>query len=153
MWLDNKRFEIHFVEISGEKLSADKSEIGEFTTKLQKQLKKRVLHLFNYTTHMKWVWIGNSSQPDMCQCMRDKKAERTLNFNAMHKCIRQPQAQIASCWKINNSCAFKNIKLETLPVVYIAQICAWVSREIFRQWYLYNFIPEVKCSLKQNNQL
>lgn len=45
--------------------------------------------------------------------------------------------------KSKNPRSFKNMKRENLPVIYKSQNQAWVSRELFKEWYKEDFVPAV----------
>lgn len=50
--------------------------------------------------------------------------------------------------KSKNSRAFKNTKIEILPVVYMNQSQARVTREICIDWFKNNFVKDVKQHLR-----
>ncbi|XP_049288852.1 tigger transposable element-derived protein 1-like [Anopheles funestus] len=40
--------------------------------------------------------------------------------------------------------AFKHVQVQSLPVVWKSNKKAWVTRSIFNEWFLQNFVPEVE---------
>nr|XP_031850389.1 tigger transposable element-derived protein 1-like [Nomia melanderi] len=50
-----------------------------------------------------------------------------------------------------NPCALRGINKNTLPVYWKTNPRAWVTRDLFRDWFLNCFVPEVENYLKQKN--
>ena len=50
-----------------------------------------------------------------------------------------------------NPRALKGINKNALPVHWKANLKAWVSADLFRNWFLNCFVPEVETYLKRNN--
>ncbi|KAJ8892675.1 hypothetical protein PR048_005256 [Dryococelus australis] len=44
---------------------------------------------------------------------------------------------------------FKNIRVESLQVTYMRQSRAWVTKEVFHDWYTNSFVPQVKHHLNE----
>jgi hypothetical protein len=50
-----------------------------------------------------------------------------------------------------NPRTFKNISKTSLPVVWKSNRKAWVTQEIFQDWFLHHFVHEVEKYCKENN--
>lgn len=157
-WLDKfkSRFGIRFLQMSGEKLSADTSEIGNFITKLEEKIQRDGLtpdQIYNADeTGLNWRQLPTKSyvthEEKSAPGRKVKKERLTLmpcmNASGSHK------LKLLVVGKSKNPRSFKNFKKENMPVVYKNQNRAWVSREIFKEWYKENFVPPVKEFLKRN---
>lgn len=157
-WLDNfkSRYGIRFLEMSGEKLSADESEIEAFKLQLKNKIETDGLtpdQIYNADeTGLNWRQLPTKSyvtREEKSASGRKLKKERlTLmpctNASGTHK------LKLLVVGKSRNPRCFKNLKKETLPIVYKFQNRAWVSREVFKEWYEQDFIPSVKNFLMTN---
>ena len=47
--------------------------------------------------------------------------------------------------------AFKNINVNSLPVHYKSQGKAWITSELFKEWFHEQFVPAVKKFSKEND--
>nr|XP_023694244.1 tigger transposable element-derived protein 1-like [Paramormyrops kingsleyae] len=54
-------------------------------------------------------------------------------------------------YPFENPCALKGISKATLPVHYRSNSKAWVSVEIFEDWFVNSFVPEVEKYCKEND--
>lgn len=158
-WLKNfkSRFGIRLLQISGERLSADESEIPDFILKLDTKINEMGLtpdQVYNADeTGLNWRQLPTStyvtSEEASAPGRKMRKERLTLmpctNASGSHK------LKLMVVGKAKKPRPFKNLKVEDLPVVYKAQSRAWVSREVFKDWYSNNFVPSVKEFLKKNN--
>lgn len=157
-WLKNfkSRFGIRFLQISGEKLSADESEIPDFILKLDEKIKEMGLtpdHVYNADeTGLNWRQLPTctyATNEEASAPGRKLRKERLTvmpctNASGSHK------LKLMVVGKSKKPRPFKNLKMEDLPVVYKSQSRAWVSRVIFKEWYHDNFVPSVKEFFKRN---
>jgi len=49
--------------------------------------------------------------------------------------------------------SFKGTRAENLPVHYFNQKKAWMKQEIFKEWFVKKFIPQIREHLKSQNFL
>lgn len=45
--------------------------------------------------------------------------------------------------------AFKNVNMESLPVIYRSQKSAWMNSKLFKDWFFENFVPNVEKHLRE----
>jgi hypothetical protein len=78
-----------------------------------------------------------------------EKVRLTLLFggNAVGDC----KLKLLLVYHSEKSGAFKGVSKSSLPVVWQSAPKAWVTREIFRDWFLQHFVPEVKLYCSKNN--
>lgn len=132
--------------MSGEKLSADESEIKDFIMKLKEKIQGEGLtpdQIYNadkiglnwhqlptksYVTHGEISAAGRKLMKEHLTLMP------CTNASGSHKLCSCFSFKTVGNGKIKNPRSFKNIKRENLPVIYKSQNQAWVSRELFKEW-------------------
>ncbi|CAG9831435.1 unnamed protein product [Diabrotica balteata] len=156
-WLHRfkKRHGIHELTIQGEKLSADGEAMVELCYKLEAIITENNLQLSQIynaeETGLYWQAIpkktlvaGNEmSTPGYKKCKNRIIVLCCANASGSHK------LKLTVIGKSKNSCDFKNMKRQNLPVHYYKQKAAWITCDIFKDWFHEKFIPEVNIYLKK----
>lgn len=157
-WFENfkKRHGIRFMKMCGEKVSADRSEIDAFIEMLDNKITELGLvpeQLYNADeTGLNWRQLPAetfvSGEEKKVSGRKLQKERLTLmvcaNASGTHA------LKLLVVGKSKYPRAFKNVKVESLPVTYKSQSRAWVTKEIFHDWYTNSFVPQVKAELKKN---
>lgn len=158
-WLDRwkKRHGVKFVNICGEKMSADTPSASGFVAKLEKIIQEERLvpdQVYNIDETglnfkrlpQKTFSVGDSSSASGFKLNKERiTVALCSNASGEHKL---PLLVIGKSQKPR---AFKNINVSSLPVVYRAQKSAWMDSYIFTDWFVNEFIPKVKRFLKERN--
>lgn len=154
-WLDKfkRRHGIRQLDISGEKLSADSAVIAEYRDKLLKEINERHLsreQVYNCDeTGLNWKALPDKTLASLSEksapgfkMQKDRiTAMVCANASGSH---RFPLLIVGKSIKPRS---FKNLNLNALPVQYYAQKNAWMSQDIFQDWFHKMFVPKVKSHL------
>lgn len=152
-----KRHGVSFINICGEKMSADIPASNEFVTKLKEIISKENLspeQVYNMDETglnfkrlpSKTFNVGNASSAPGFKLNKERiTLALCSNASGSHKL---PLLVIGKSQKPR---AFKNTNVSSLPVVYRAQKAAWMDANIFRDWFMNEFVPKVKKHLKKRN--
>ncbi|XP_055869350.1 uncharacterized protein LOC106072531 [Biomphalaria glabrata] len=155
-WFENfkKRHGIRF--LGGEKLSADDSEMSKFIKNFNAKITELGLtpeQVYNADeTDLNWRQLPTSTFASINEqniSVRKLPKER-LTLMVCANSAGSHMLKLLAVAKNKHSMAFKNIKMESLPVVYKNQRQALLTREIFRDWFFNHFVPEVELHLKVN---
>lgn len=157
-WLDNfkKRFKIRQLTITGEKLSSDFSAVDPF----QKLFLEKVQEL-NLNPHqicnadesgLFWRVLPTKTlvHKDEDSAPGRKRSKERITFMPCANASGSHKLKMLVIGKAANPRAFKDCRYE-LPVVYKNHGSAWMTQEIFRQWFHDNFVPAVQAHLKEIN--
>lgn len=158
-WLDKfkNRHGIRQLSIEGEKLSANSAVVSEYVSKLQAEIKNRNLtrsQVYNCDeTGLNWKALPQrtlASSSEMTAPGYKAQKERITvmvcaNASGEHK------LPLLVIGKAKKPRAFKNMDFGLLPVKYRAQKSAWMSQDIFIDWFKSCFLPEVSKYLRKNN--
>lgn len=150
------RFSLHNVKLVGEAASADHTAAAEFPPKLQNVLEEEGYcpeQVFNADeTGLFWKRMPSrtflSKSEKKAPGFKAAKDRLTLLF-----CVNASGFMIKSLlvYKSQNPRALKGKDKDHLPVFWRSNKKAWVTGELFRDWFTNCFIPEVKAYLESKN--
>lgn len=154
-WLDRfkKRYGIRQLNLCGEKLSADSDAVDVFKTMFadytQGYSKDQIYNADETGVNFKMLPKKSlaSATETSAPSHKMKKERITLllasNASGTH---RLPPMCIGKSMKPR---ALKDIAPNALPVFYRAQKSAWMSIELFEEWFLKQFVPQVEKFLAE----
>ncbi|GLV40948.1 hypothetical protein CBL_08522 [Carabus blaptoides fortunei] len=152
-----KRFAIHSIKVQGESASADHEAARTYAEKIKKNIEEHGYtpnQVFNAEeTDLWWKKMPNitfiSKQEKCAPGFKASKDRITLLLcsNASGDFITKPFL----VQKLLNPRALKGVNKNTLPVHWKANSKAWVTGNLFREWFLESFVPEVENYLKEKN--
>ncbi|KAJ8934737.1 hypothetical protein NQ314_013219 [Rhamnusium bicolor] len=149
-----KRFGIRQLTVSGELLSSDFSAVEPFKEKLKKKIKELNLtsdQLYNADeSGLFWrllpnktsVHSGEKSAPGR------KISKERITFMPCANASGSHKLRLFVLGKAKKPRAFAN---SSIPVSYKGQRKAWVTQDIFSEWFHSEFVPDVRRKLKQLN--
>lgn len=147
------RHGIRKLDVAGELRSADHNAAEEYKTYFDGFVEKHNLtasQIYNADeTGLLWRCLPNSTlagNTETCAKGFKKNKDRlTVLFcsNASGNHMLTPYV----IGKYKKPRAFKGIV--NLPVNYAAQTNAWMSKELFKDWFFHHFVPSVKDNLKK----
>jgi hypothetical protein len=154
-WLDRfkKRYGIRQLNLCGEKLSADPDAVDVFKTMFA-----------DYTEGYSKDQIYNADETGVNFKMLPKKslASATETSAPGHKMKKERitvlfASNASGTHRLPPMCigksmkprALKNIAPNALPVFYRAQKSAWMSSDLFEEWFLKQFVPQVEKFLAE----
>ena len=133
------------MKTSGEKVSADVDSAEAFIDELSNLIEQEKLALdqiFNADeTSLFWHYIPRTTYVTTDEInasgYKDNKERLTVltcaNAAGNYKC------KLMVIGKSKNPRAFNNVKV--YPVIYKANKCAWVTSELFKEWFDNYFVP------------
>lgn len=145
------RANLHNVKVVGEAASADEEAARTFPPKLAALIEEENYspeQVFNVDeTGLFW-----KRMPDRTYISREEKTSSgfkaakdrltlLLGSNAAGNCRIKPLL----VYHAENPRAFKRVVKTSLPVIWKSNTKAWVTRQIFQDWFVECFIPEVKA--------
>ena len=149
-WLDRfkNRYGIRQLNLSGEKLSADQDAVNVFKTEFE-----------DFIEGLTKDQIFNADETGLNFKMLPKKSLASMQENTApgHK-MNKERITVLACanasgtlklplmciGKSRNPRALKNVKPNALPVYYRAQKSAWMSSDLFEEWFKKQFVPIVE---------
>lgn len=158
-WFENfkKRHSLHNLKLQGESASADIDAAKSYPATFLKIVKDKGYtpqQVFNADeTGLFWKKMPNrtflSEEEKTAPGYKSAKDRLTLLLasNAMGDCCIKPLL----VYKSLNPRALKNKNKEQLPVFWRSNKRAWVTSDIFMDWFHNCFIPEVKSYLASKN--
>lgn len=158
-WLEKfkKRYAIHNVKIEGESASADHEAAKTYPHKIQKIIEEQ-----GYTPHQ----VFNADETALWwkkmpnRTFISKKEKSAAGFKASKDRITLLLCSNASgdlmtkpllVNKSLNPRVLKGVNKNNLPVHWRANSKAWVTKELFKDWFFNCFVPEVENYLMKNN--
>lgn len=158
-WLDNfkKRFALRNICLTGEAASADEEAAKLFIPVLKKIIEDGGYNdhqIFNADeTGLNWKKMPKrtyvSKAEKRAPGFKAAKDRLSLLFcsNKSGDLMTKPLA----IHKSLNPRAFKNANKENFPVFWRANKKAWMTGQLFREWFNDMFVPEVESYLKKKN--
>lgn len=140
--------------MSGEKLSADVTEISNFIETLQAKINELGLtpeQVYNADeTGLNWRQLPTKTfvTGDEKKVSGRKLQKERITLMVCSNGAGSHMLKLLAVGKSKNPRAFKNINMDSLPVVYMNQSRAWVTQDVFNDWFFNHFVPEVKQHLK-----
>lgn len=158
-WLHRfkKRRGIRELTIQGEKLSADGEVMVEFCYELETIITENNLQssqIYNADeTGLYWRAIPTKTLAASNEMSAPgyKKSKDRITVLCCANASGGHRLKLTVIGKSKNPRAFKNMKPHNLPVHYYNQQAAWITCDIFQDWFHKKFIPEVKSYLKKEN--
>ena len=157
-WLHRfkKRANLHNVKLQSEAADADRVSANEFSDKLAEIIRDGQYlpqQIFNVNeTGLFWkrsstrTYIENSENSAPEHKTAKDRLMLLLGGNATGDCKLKPMLVHRS----QNPRALKGIVKASLPVIWTANAKAWVTRNLFHEWFLNHFIPESERYCKDN---
>ncbi|CAI6358933.1 unnamed protein product [Macrosiphum euphorbiae] len=155
-WLDNfkKRHGIRRLKISGEKLSSKEDSIKPFQEEFEQlviQKKFKAEQIYNADeSGLFWRML-----PDHTLVSSTEKAapgrkimKERVTFMPCANATGNHKLRLLVVGKAHKPRAFKSV---TLPVYYRGQKNAWVTRDLFLDWFNTEFVPSVRRHLSSIN--
>jgi|AKYZ01.1.fsa_nt_gi Tc5 transposase DNA-binding domain./DDE superfamily endonuclease./CENP-B N-terminal DNA-binding domain. len=156
-WLDKfkKRFAIRLLTTTGEKLSCDFDAVDPYKQKFKKTLEELDLcpdQVYNADeSGLFWRLLPNKTFVHKAEASAPgrKMSKDRLTFMPCSNASGTHKLELLVIGKSKNPRAFKNAK--HLPVKYKHQNKAWMTRELFSEWFHEEFVPSVKKFLNKQN--
>lgn len=155
-WVLNfkKRHGLRHLKICGEKLSNDVSAVVPFIKKLSEIIQRKGLiptQIYNADeSGLFWKILPEKTlvhSKEMTAPGRKSSKER-LTFLACANGDGSHKLKLLVIGKAKNPRAFKNA---TLPVEYTNSSNAWMTSQIFKEWFQHSFVKQVKLFLNNQN--
>lgn len=155
-WLQRfkNRYGVRFLKICGEKLSSQPELIDPFKDTLRKLIRE---HGFNEhqiynadETGLFWRLLPDKTYVSLAEKTAPglKIAKQRITFLGCVNASGLHKIKPLVIGKAKNPRCFKNFNN---PVVYRNTKNAWMTAEIFKNWFFQQFIPEVRNFLKNQN--
>ncbi|XP_023228702.1 jerky protein homolog-like [Centruroides sculpturatus] len=141
--------------MSGEKLSADESEVSEFIQTLSKRITELDLtpeQLYNADeTCLNWRQLPTKTiiTPEEKKVSGRKLQKERITLIVCANASGTHKLKLLVVGMSKKPRALKSVKILTLSVTYMYQNCAWVTKEVFLDWYKNNFVLQVKDELRK----
>lgn len=156
-WLDRwkKRHGVRQLTITGESLSGDVRGAEQFRKEFDDFIKKEQLTADQvYNADETGLFYRMLPSKTLASKMDDsakgyKKGKDRLTIMACSNASGKHKLPLLLIGKSKNPRCFKNIKQNSLPVVYTNQKSSWMVSVIFKNWFYENFVPEVEKYLKK----
>lgn len=159
-WLEKwkNRYGIRKLQISGEKLSADKHAVEEFKTFLHKLLDEEGIsgdQLYNCDEsglNFKMLPSCTLASKEEESAPGYKKKKERVTILACSNVTGNHKMKLCLIGKSQKPRAFKNVRdSSSLPVWYRGQKSAWMNSAIFKDWFYQQFVPSVENYADKNN--
>lgn len=151
-----KRANLHHVALSGEAASADKDAAEQFIATLKELIEKEGFlpqQVFNVDeTALYW-----KKMPEKTYISREEKtmpgskpAKDRLTLMLGGNASGDFKLKPLLVYRAANPRALKYIAKDSLPVIWVSNLKAWMTLTIFKDWFLHHFIPEAKLYCREN---
>ncbi|CAH3998215.1 unnamed protein product [Pieris brassicae] len=155
-WLDKfkKCHRIRRLKMTDEKLSNDEAAIGPFQLELQKVIREKILtaeQVYNADeSGLYWRLLPDHTLPSGNEPSASgrKMMKMRVTFMPCANAAGTHKLQLLVVGKSKNPRAFKSTRL---PVCYRAQKNAWVTKDLFLEWFKTEFVPAVRRYLLSVN--
>lgn len=155
-WLDKfkNRYGIRQLSITGEKLSSNEAAVEPFKNALQNKMAEMQLcpdQIYNADeSGLFWKLLPQRTLAHQAEASAPgrKMSKQRLTFMLCCNASGTHKMRLFVLGKSQKPRAFGS---EPLPVKYRGQKKAWVTREIFRDWFYMDFVPEVRKRMQQLN--
>lgn len=155
-WLDKfkNRYGIRQLSITGEKLSSNEAAVEPFKNALQNRITEMQLcpdQIYNADeSGLFWKLLPQRTLAHQAEASAPgrKMSKERLTFMPCCNASGSHKMRLFVLGKSQKPRAFGS---EPLPVKYQGQKKAWVTREIFRDWFYMDFVPEVRKRMRQLN--
>lgn len=142
------RHGLRLVQISGEKASADFEAADSFIKEFEDiitQLKLSPEQVYNVDeTALFWRYVPRKTYvtPKETSASGFKDSKERLTVMACANAAGTHKSKLLIIGKSKNPRALKGVKI--LPVLYRASKRAWMTAEIFKEWFENHFVPEAR---------
>lgn len=151
------RHGVHFAQVSGEKMSADASGATDFTSKFVEIIKteklkpEQVYNMdetgLNFKMLPEKTFLGSHEK----SAAGFKKNKERITVAVCSNAAGTHKIPLFVVGKSAKPRAFKNLHPSSLPVFYRSQKSAWMSADLFKEWFEREFVPRVTRHLKSAN--
>ncbi|XP_062829389.1 zinc finger protein with KRAB and SCAN domains 7 [Anolis carolinensis] len=150
-WLNRwkKRYGIRLLSVCGEQLSSNYQEMEAFKKKLQDFVETESLmddQIFNCDE----TCLNYKMLPSRSLYYGYKHSKERLTILACSNATASHKMDLAMIGKPKNLRAFKTVSKNVIPVKYYNQKNAWMTSEIFKDWFFKEFVPSTEKFLKEN---
>ena len=155
LWRFSKRHGIRQLSLQGEKLPADKPAADNFIITFQDFVETNCYTLnqiFNCDeTGLYYKLLPKKTLASHFEkCANGRKSQKEkVTINACSNALGTIKLPLLFIGKAKNPWCFKNVRRDSLPVIYRNQSNAWVNTEIFANWFHTNFVPVVSQILRE----
>lgn len=157
-WLDRwkKRYGIRQLSICGEKLSSNFEGMAAFKKKFHALIELESLtgdQIFNCDeTGLNYKLLPSKSLAAKSESAAPgyKRSKERVTILACSNATSNHKMELLMIGKSKNPRAFKGISKHALPVKYFNQKSAWMSSEIFKDWFFQEFVPSTEKFLRDN---
>ncbi|GBL72403.1 Jerky -like [Araneus ventricosus] len=148
-----KGYGIRQLEVCGEKLSADSEAVVKFCKKLKNEnlTNDQFYNCDETGLNFKMLPSETLASREEKSTPGHKKRKERLTLLATSNASGNHKIKLVVIGKASKPRAFKHTSIYSLPVTYRNQKSVWMTQEIFKNWFLYDFVPEVKKILKEKN--
>lgn len=156
-WLDRfkNRYGIRQLQLSGEKLSADNDAVDVFKTEFldftEGLTKDQIFNADETGLNFKMLPKKSLASQKETSAPGHKMSKERITVLACANASGEHKLPLLCIGKSKNPRALKNIARNALPVHYKAQKSAWMSSDIFTEWFQEIFVPSVEHFLKSKN--
>ena len=152
-WRFCKRHGIRNLSVEGEKLSADKDGADSFVISFSHFIKEKKFSLdqiFNCDeTGLYFRLLPDVTLAASFEKTADgrKKAKDRITLNACSNASGTIKLPLHMIGKSQRPRCFKGVNMDLLPVKYCGQKNAWMTANLFREWFHHQFVPHVRSKL------
>ncbi|XP_065834220.1 jerky protein homolog-like [Oscarella lobularis] len=156
-WLKRfcKRFAIRGLTLNGEKLSSDSAAAADFASSFQKFIEDEGLSLHQvFNCDESALYFRLLPQKTLAGAFEKsasgwKKSKERVTILACSNASGSMKLPILVIGKTEKPRCFRGINTDSLPTLYCGKRNAWMTREIFGNWFNRCFVPSVKEALEQ----
>ncbi|XP_023311330.1 tigger transposable element-derived protein 2-like [Anoplophora glabripennis] len=140
------------LKVSGEKVSSNAEAVQPFQEKFLKEIREKDLcpeQIYNADeSGLFWKVLPDKTLASSAETSASgsKVSKERITFMPCANSIGNHKLQLLVVGKAKKPRSFGSVKL---PVHYQGQRRAWVTRDIFLEWFREHFVPEVKRHLKK----
>jgi hypothetical protein len=155
-WLDKfkNRYGIRQLSITGEKLSSDVAAVEPFKNVLRNKIKEMQLcpdQIYNADeSGLFWKLLPQRTLVHQAEASAPgrKMSKERITFMPCCNASGTHKMRLLVLGKSQKPRAFGS---EPLPVTYKGQKKAWITKEIFKDWFYTDFVPTVRKRMQQLN--
>lgn len=158
-WFENfkRRFALHNVKLGGERASADTEAAEKYPEEFAKIIKDSGYtadQVFNADeTGLYWkkmpsrTYVAKELKSVPGHKVAKDRVSLLLCSNASGNCLMKPLLINRSL----NPRAMKNVNKSSLPVYWQANRKAWMTANVFENWFYNSFVPDAEKLMKEKN--
>jgi hypothetical protein len=158
-WLSKfqSRHGIRQLAIQGEKMSANKEVVESFKLNICQLIEEEGLALSQVyncdETGLYWKALPSKTLASHNEKTAPgyKVSKERVTILACANCTGDHKLRLTLIGKAQNPRALKNVSRNALPVRYSSHKSAWMTSQLFQQWFFEEFIPSTKKYLQTRN--